>query len=97
MKACNVLYQLHLYFFLFFGVIIPHSFQNSLKTRIDCAKLYNVQKLFAGVSGRKKGGRHENGGNSALVVGGIDAPENNYNSLLISIDLRFNAHNIISE
>ena len=39
--------------------------------------VYNVQKLFAGrggLGGRKGGVRRENGGNIAMVVGGIDAP-----------------------
>jgi len=37
--------------------------------------IYNIQKYFVGGCGRKnERGRRENRGNSAMVVGGIDAP-----------------------
>jgi len=84
MKACNVLYQLHLciYIFVFVPLSLTHSLQNSLKTRINCTKLciqiIQCPKIVAGVAGdRKRGGgeRREYGGNSAMVVGGIDAVE----------------------
>jgi len=56
MKACNVLYATNsIYiFFCFFGSLsLTASFQNSLKTRINCTKLHiHVQKLFAGEGGR---------------------------------------------
>ena len=73
MKACNVLYQFHLYFGG--SLSLTDSFQNLPKTRINCTKLHiQCPKIVCG-GGRKSGGgrRPENGG-SAMVVGGIDAP-----------------------
>jgi len=42
--------------------------------RIKCLKMF-VGVEWVGVRGDGKGGRRENGGKSAMVVGGIDAPE----------------------
>ena len=61
--------------FIFWGVtIIPDSFQNSLKPRINCTKLrIQCPKIVCGGCGRKLGGR-ENGGKSAMVVRGDRRP-----------------------
>ena len=85
MKACNVLYQLHLYFFLFLGVIIPDwqlpkFTENTHKIAQKC--VYYVQKLFAGDGGGRKervggwvGKTWKLGGIAPwLLGGGIDAP-----------------------
>jgi len=62
-------------YFSFLGVIIPDSFKNSLKTGIQLHKIaYTMSKHCLRAGGAGKGGRHDNGGNSAMVVGGIDAP-----------------------
>jgi len=48
------LYQLRLYFFVFGSLSLTESFQNSLKTRIDCPKLrIHYPKIVCG-GGRKK-------------------------------------------
>jgi len=76
MKACNVLYQLQLYFFFFWGSLsLTGSFQNSLKNRINCTKMRIQCPKIVCWGGRKRGwGRRENGGNSAMAVwGDIDA------------------------
>ena len=69
-----------IYIFLFFeSLSLTDSFQNSLKT---CTKLHKIVYTMSkncllgggGLGGRKGGVRRENGGNIAMVVGGIDAP-----------------------
>jgi len=63
----------YIYFFVFLGGHYPcDSFQPLMKICINC--IYNVQKLFAGEGegAKMEGARRENGGNSAIVVGGID-------------------------
>ena len=79
MQASNVLYQPHLYSFLFLvSLSLTDSFQNSLKTRIKLHKIaYKMSKnCLRGWGGGcgGKGGRLKNWGKSAMVVGGIDAP-----------------------
>jgi len=62
--------------FCFLGSLsLTDSFRNSLKT---CTKLrIQCPKIVAGGGWQiKRGVRCENGGNSAMVVGGIDAPAN---------------------
>ena len=66
-ETCNVLYQLHLYFFSFFegSLSLTDSFQNSLKTRINCTKLsIQCPKIVCGGRGewQKKGGDVRMGG-----------------------------------
>ena len=66
-------------YFSFFGSLsLTDSFQNSLKARIKLHKIaYTMSKNCpVGVVGKKgEGVRRENGGgDSAMVVGGIDAP-----------------------
>ena len=65
------------YFWFFGSLSLTDSFQtnfteNTHKIAQNC--VYNVQKLFAGGGGRKKGGKTSEWGGSAMVVGGIDAP-----------------------
>ena len=73
MKACNVLYQLHLLFV--FGVIISDwQLPKFTKTHIQLHKIvYTMSKnCLHGVADKGGGVRRENGpwGNSAMVVGG---------------------------
>jgi len=76
LKICNVLYQLHLYVFLFWGSLSPPDWQLPKFTE-NTHKLHKIaytmsNNCFRG--GSRKRGRCENWGYIAMVVGGINAP-----------------------
>jgi len=72
-----------IFFYFLVSLSLTASFQNSLKThKIAQNCVQNDQKLSAGVEevggGGKKGVKRENWGESAMAVGGIDAPDHHH-------------------